>query len=343
MIFPSLLKLTKRSKFLRGGGRFISIIKFPLKMLNDDSNRRVVDQLRNQPMCNDIIKYTESPFSDDLEQMIEFKGSFCKPDPINSILRSITRVHNSLNSKKTPEIKNWLRILTGIHPEIDRKIKKLGYWKMQHSENIGTNTITYNPDYSSVDVLKWGKITPCINNDPHIKSNGKISYIRDSMRQKLDSPVVEFIQNANHIGTAFLLRNLTSERYMSTDSRNGGSEIVIKGTIAKETAHGCSLNADVHHNERMESIRMQCINDAISYLRRDGTDSYKLVNHITPLTNKDISHGIGAILKDPLNIEYNIPIKGSPKKYEIDQSGQRVLKSPTDINNDVLKPEKIDE
>lgn len=350
MIHPNTVIYSKRPSNLKSRSS-VDVIKLPLEKHSSDSDRGVIDQIRSQPKPNDINKYTISPFSNDIQHMVKLLGSYCKKNSINEISNYINQIHEDLNSKEAPEIKNWLRILTGLHPDIDKKIKKLGYWQMPYSEVMGTNTVLYYAGPDAVDITNWAKTPRFTTNDiewftevwesPH--------YIRESLRQKIDSPAVEMIQNANHTTTKYLRRNLIWESLITTKPVTGGEVAQIRPImpIVPIINHGASLNNDWYHQTYriMNGPTMDkhiCKHDIICHLTSNGYYVHLLVNHLTPLLNNSTAQDVNAKFIYPIGIEETFPRRSISLVADIDNSGQKVLKKPLTINNDVLKPEIIE-
>ena len=124
MIHPNVIIYSKRSSGLITG-KSAKVTDLPLSKLKDNTDRCVIDQIRAQPKPNNISKLSSSEFSEDVSQMVELLGSQCKKNSISEMYKTIEKIHNTLNDKSIPEIKNWIRIMTGMHPAIDKKLKKI--------------------------------------------------------------------------------------------------------------------------------------------------------------------------------------------------------------------------
>jgi hypothetical protein len=339
MIHPNVISYTLRPSDLKNR-KAISILKLPQKNQSDTADRCVIDQIRCQPKPNEISNLSQSSFKDDISQMVGLLGAYCKNKPIDEIYKNIEQIHGTLNNKAAPEIKNWIRLLTGLHPELDKKIKNLGFWKTPYSEAIGTNTITYYPGPESVDIIYWSKAPTLTTNEVKTPPLQNPSFIRESIREKLDSAVVELIQNSNHLTMQYLRRNLIWESLLTT-AKGTGREAVQSRPIDASTVHGVSLNNDWYHGDRVAACRSSCKSDAVNYLCKNGANCDKLVNHLTPLINSCKAQTVAARFESPLGVEETFPRRLSNLIADIDNSGQKVLKTPDKINNDVLKPEII--
>lgn len=340
MIHPNIVIYETRPIELKNR-KSIPVIQLPLNAGSNSTDRCIIDQIRNQPKPNELSDLTTSPFKTDIAQSVKLAGSFCNKTSTVEIVKTITEIHETLNNKATPELKNWLRLLTGIHPEVDKQIRSLGYWKMPYSEVIGTNTILYYAGPDAVDIFYWAAKPQYTSNEVGTVSNNACSYIRESVRQKLDTVAVEMIQNANHMTTKNMRRNLIWESKLTT-AKGSGAEITQSRPIAPAKTHGASLNNDWYHGTyRVSPMRGACRSDVITHLRSGGYNVDLLVNHLTPLTNTCKAQSVAARFESPLGIEETFPRRSSALKADIDNSGQPVLKKPTSINNDVIKPEII--
>jgi uncharacterized protein YqgV (UPF0045/DUF77 family) len=320
----------------------INVTELPFNTHTGKTDRCVIDKIRCQPKPNSIIEQTTSYFSEDIKQMVELLGSQCKANSIDEIFNTIQKIHETLNDKDVPEVRNWIRILTGMHPMVDKKLKQLGYWKKPCSECMGTNTVLYSADIHSVDMTNWAN-NSSLNNEVTDISLTAPTYIRENTRHKLDSAVVELIQNAGHLTTLYQRRNLIWEANLSTKGCSCGNEQAEKRPIPASKTHGASLNPDWYHTQRITQCKDQCRNDIINHLQYDGYDVDKLVNHLNPLRNVCKAPDMNAAMQAPLGIEETFPLRNAFIRIDIDNSGQVVLKNPGKVNNDVLEPVVLDE
>lgn len=346
MIHPNVIVYEQRSTDLKAR-KAVPVTNLPAENFSADNDCGIIDKIRSQPKPNEIAKLTTSYFKKDIEQMVKLLGAYCKTNSISEITKIIKEIHGTLNDKDTPEIKNWIRLLTGLHPEIDKQLKALGYWKMPYSEVMGTNTVIYYAGPDAIDIMYWAKQPKFTSNivewftDPWESP----SYIRESVRQKLDDAAVEMIQNTNHVTTKNLRRNLIWESRLTTE-KGSGAEIPQERPIERSVPainHGSSLNSDWYHQTYriMPNNKPHCRTDIIDHLKSGGFDVYKLVNHLTPLININRAQSVNARFEAPLGIEETFPRRPAGLVADIDNSGQKVLKVPTAVNNDVLKPEII--
>lgn len=346
MIHPNVISYQSRPAGLNTSQVFY-VYQIPLASDGANIDAGIIEQIRSQPKPNDIINYTSSPYKQDITQAVKLMGAYSSPSSLQKTFNAVTEIHETLNGKAAPEIKSWIHLLTGIHPLIDKKIKVLGYWRMPYSEVIGTNTILYYAGTDSIDITNWAETPKFGTNEvvwfltpwesPH--------YIRESIRQKLDSSVVEMIQNAGHTTTKFLRRNLIWESMISTDA-GSGAEASQKRPIAPDNAHGLSLNNDWYHQsyrimDGYNEAKNYGRQDAIQHLQSGGYDVYKLVNHLTPLINNSKAMDRSTRFQFPLGVEETFPNRPSNISVDVDNAGQKVIRSTSVVNNNVLKPEVI--
>lgn len=345
MIYPNVITYTQRSQNLQGR-RTVPIIQLPMELQSPTADRGMIDQIRSMPKPNDIAKYTNSPFSIDIAQMVKLLGAFCKPNSITEICDTISEIHGTLEAKEVPEIKNWIRILTGLHPTIDNQIKNLGFWSMPYSDAIGTNTIMYYAGIDAVDISYWINPPLATTNEVTWSVNPieNPSYIREGVRQKLNSNVVEMIQNASFLTTKYLHRNLIWESEVTTEAGTGNETVQTRPIMPKVPAinHGASLNNDWYHQTyRIPACKPIALTDVINHLTTGGYDVHLLVNYLTPLVDDNVAQDVTARFEAPLGIEETFPRRPTTLVADIDNSGQKVLAAPTIVNNDVLTPEII--
>ena len=348
MIHPNVIVYSLRPDELKSRKTHL-VTKLPLKGPAMDKDRGYIDHIRSQQKPNEISEKTTSAFKEDIAQMVKLMGAYCQKASISKINAVIKEIHGTLSSKKPPEIKGWVKLITGLHPQVDKQTRTLGFWKMPYSEVIGTNTLLYYPGTPSIDITAWAV-------KPYYKDNivewrtkpwTAPHYIRESVRQKLDpSSVVQFIQNANLSTTKYMRRNLIWESLITTKSDSGGAESGQSRPIKPKVPainHGASLNNDWYHQHYriMTKCKPTAKDNAIAHLDSSEKVSY-LVNHLTPLDNCHIAQRTTTQYKAPLGVEETFPRRPTGLAIDVDNSGQPVYKSASTVNNDVLKPEIIE-
>lgn len=344
MIHPNVVKYTDTPAAVRNRTT-LPVTSLPASNLPATADRCIIDRIRSQPKPPDIHVLNTSAFASDVKLMVSFIGAYCSADAINAIYQKIQEIHDTLNSKDPPEIKNWIRLLTGLHPELDNKIRSLGYWAMPYSEYIGTNTITYYPHLDSIDLTNWGKKPKFTTNKVEWFTEPweAPQYIREVTRHKMSAASVDYVQNSNHIAVKCLKRNIIREAYTSTKPGTG-SVYAQPRPIMPEVSHGVSLNNDWYHQTyrimTSGGVKVLSKADAIAHLTSSGQNVHKLVNHITPLNNICSAQSTTAQFIAPLGVEETAPHRPSVS-IEVDNSGQKVLATPSAINNNSLIPEII--
>lgn len=349
MITPNVIIYQTRSEPLKNRKAY-DVIEIPKQSQGANIDAGIIDQIRNQPKPNDIKKHTISPYDEDIVQMVRLMGAYCLPNSVLKIYRAIEKIHNTFNEKKTPEVKNWIKLLTGLHPDVDKKIKNLGYWKKPYSEVIGTNTIVYYPTIESIDITNWGQKPKFVNNEVKwfLEPWESPSYLRETVRHKLDSSAVEYIQNANLLTTQIQRRNHIYEAFQSTEMGSGTEKTQVRPIepIVPTINHGVSLNNDWYHQffrimPGTAGAKFLSWNNAYNHLTEGGFLVYRLVNHMEPLLNVNTAYPTNSRFVKPLGVEETFPNRKSNLYVDVDNSGQVVLNNTGEINNDVLEPEII--
>jgi len=349
MIDPNVIIYQQRSSEMTSR-ESLNVLDIPVEVENKSQDARIIDQIRNQPKPNEIGDKTESVYKTDIQQMVKLLGSYCQINSIQEIAKVIKEIHDTLNQKDAPEVKDWVRLTTSLHPEIDNQIKEYGYWKMPFSEMIGTNTILYYAGPDSIDITFWAKAPMFTTNEVKwfLTPWSSPQYIRESTRHKLDSAIVEMIQNAHHTTTQYMRRNLIFEALQTTEKLTGAEKRQKRPIepIVPDINHGVSLNNDWYHQKYriMDGTYMNKNfgkHDALYHLTEKGFGYYVhlMINHLTPLLNASVAQAHTTDLAG-LGVEDTFP-RRKAKQPSVDFSGQIVFDTPTDVNNDVLKPEII--
>lgn len=352
MIHPNVIIYQEKAYGQKESGG-LPVTKIPLEDY-PDSDHGKIDHIRSQFKPNEIDQVTQSPFAEDIQQMVKLLGSFCKKNSINEIVKIVTEIHGTLSGKDAPRIKNWIRLMTAMHPDVDNRIKQLGYWKKPYSEIIGTNTVIYSAGPGEVDITFWAKKPMFEDNiiEWFLGPWKSPSYIRESVREKLDSGVVAYIQNSNHRTTVDMRRNLIQESVWTTQ-RITGAEIRQRRPVkpvVPEINHGLSLNNDWYHQTYriMDNCKVKELskNDAIAWLDSGGYLVHLLVNHLEPLINANsaLQHKISQF---DHGVEETFPTRFSAhgdeaKQNYVDNTGRNIFNNASDVNDDVIKPEIIE-
>lgn len=324
------------------------LISLPDVNVEDTIDVEYIDKIRNQPLPNDIATLTNVELKEDLADLVKLLGQFCREESLFKILTVIEEIHEKLNDKEPHIIKNWVRLLTGIHPKIDNVIKEeLPYFKNDYSEVMGTNTISYYADESAIDIFFWTAAPLFTTNEVTftLEPYRAPSYIRESVRQKLPSDVVEFIQESNRRVQRQFRQNVIYDATITTADVTG-SEVAQQRPIGYKLAHGVALNNDWYHQTfrimNGETNKFWGKHDAIYKLYEPQSNGYfvhLLFNYITPLTPEQEAEKRVALLKDPLGVEETFPRAKTGLQTKIVQNGQRVLDTKRLVNDDAIVPE----
>lgn len=332
--------------------KVLPVIEPPKAITAEGIDSGNIDIIRNQQLPNEIEEHTTSPLKKDIEQMVKLLSGYCSINAIAKIQQVVKEIHDTLNSKKNPELKQWVRQLTGLHPKIDQYEKSsLDYWKNVYSEGMGTNTILYSVDTSNIDIKFWTQAPPN-------QAMGNLmtwtlapweapTYIREGLRQKLDSEIVEFIQAAGHITAKYFRRNVIFDAMGTTKEATGGEEPQVR-PVEHGMAHGASLVSDTYHQKFRiidggELNKFWGKQNAIYKLDSSGYFVHVLINHLEPLINGVEAADYSYTFKKPLGIETDtFPKKAANLTFNVNQSDEPVLTRPTAVNDAVIKPEIVE-
>jgi len=326
----------------------ISLLEVPDCESKPNIDAGNIDKIRNQLLPTDIDIHTTSTYKDEIVQMVNLLNSHCKELSIDEIIKTIKEIHETLNNKKASLIKGWTRLLTSLHPLIDDEIKNLPYWKTLYSEIIGTNTILYHADMNSIDIMFWSKKplsnAKTCNIEWSLSPSQSPSYLRDSVREKMDSKAVEFLQNAGQATSSCLRRNIIFDAIQTTLPETGG-EVPQKRPILEDVPHGVSLANDWYHQvyriiDGDASNKNMGRHDAIHKLSSGGYFVHLLVNHLTPLLNITKAERRAYINKNPLGVEVDtFPFKADKElEYWSLENNDRVLPVSQTVDDNVIKP-----
>lgn len=309
----------------------------------DENDSSYINMIRCQPSPNEIDKVSISDLNFDISQMVKLLGAYCKTNSIEEIKKVVTSIHNSLPEKNVSIVKNWVNYLTGLHPKIDDHLKTLEYWKKLYSELIGTNNIIYYADTSCIDISFWVK-------NPLFETNEIVwftdewpspSYIRETVREKLPSVAVKFIQEAGLTCTKVQYRNVVLESQRTTESGTGAEKGQSR-PIGNGEVHGSSLNNDWYNQSMrtMPEVKEAMFNYAINHLDDRGVFVHVLVNHMQPLVTDAAAEKSAITFSDPIGVEETFPRANTSITIDTDLNGNRILRNPTSVDNDSLKPIK---
>lgn len=330
------------------------LITLPDTQLRKELNQEIVDKIRNQPLPNDIAVLTSSEQKEEIADLVKLLGQYCTENSLENVLTVIREIHEKLNDKQgQPQIiKNWVRLLTGLHPKVDEVIKnELPYFKNNFSEVMGTNTISFYADESAVDLWFWSKTPLILDNfvefflDPYTAP----TYIRESTRQKLTNEVIEYIQSANQQVNKQFRDNVIYDALLTT-ADVVGSEVPQRRPIPYKEAHGVALNSDWYHQTFRildgERNKFWGKHDAIFKLYEPHPDGYfvhLLFNYLTPLIPSIKAEKRGYKRKAPLGVEETFP--RAKERLEMDSiaNNQRIVSNDgVTVNDESIEPEVVE-
>lgn len=240
-----------------------------------------------------VANYEES----DLKKLNGAKTSI---ESFSKIEALIGTIHRQFKDYETAVIKNWLKILRKIHPEVDENIKDLLYFK-PISDEIGSRTLGYYPDTQSLDLEDWGTDKP--------------KPIRYNIEYKINKNDLDNINNSYKLLNQAMVRNLSTE---FTEER--------KANYNHNEAHDYHIAGDSTYSERMKETSL--INLIEQKIKELLEDSYRLITYLNVISN------YGEAVKGPIEIEIN------GKYYEVGLKGNPYQKQITAINNSPLIPVK---
>lgn len=322
-----------------------------------------IEKIRAIPLFEGIDVQSVSTLANDVYQMRELLKCYESKDTTADFMAVIHNIHETFATKLLPiditpykgvaNVRNWVKLLTNIHPIIDSSISdaldqlplfKMCYFK-DTSEIIGHNIILDTSDTSNVDITLWKETSEFLDNKV-VKSNklwSAPSYIRENIRHKLDSSVVRLVQSANSRLSGAMARNAVSEAFYATDML-GGTVRVVRPLPPIPIAHGLSLVSDTYQREiRILAMSVEsAYKDALSYLSQyyDMGDFlvHVIVNHLHPMGIYMEADCSAIKYQTPTGVEETF----SPATYNLslitDHRGNRMDIQETKINNNVIVP-----
>lgn len=337
MNMPLLNQASTRSVLV--AGRYSTpVVMLPITQFDSTNDRRVIEKIRNQPKYNNPVYKCRSEFNTDVVRMAAFLGSFCQSNPISCLFRVAQEIHSNFDGMAAPEVRDWIRQLSSLHPLLDARLRTLSYWNTPYSENVGATTLLHDAGLESIDVKQWTKAPVLLSNVVSNGGNDSVpTYLRETTRHKLDSNIVRLIQGANYAASIYASRNLVWEA-MSATEENTGKESVQVRPIGAAQSHGASLNSDWYYNEyHLSPSRTKCLDAVKNELNKQGNVS-SLINHLTPLRDRNQSQDVLARFDNELGIEETFPRTKGYAPIDVDNTGQPIYKTPSNINDTVLLP-----
>ena len=324
-----------------------------------------IDKIRALPLFEGMDINSVSTCANDVYQMRELLKCFQKKDNITEIMSVIHSIHETFATKLIPiditpykgvtNVRNWVNILTNIHPLIDSSLRdsleQLPLYKMCYfkptSEIIGHNIILDTSDTSNVDITAWKETSEFLDNRiiKLPKTWSAPSYIRENIRHKMDSSVIRLIQQANAHLAGCLARNAVSEAYYQTDPAGG----VVRGVRASPIPlpHGLSLVSDTYQRELRVLLMSvdEAYKDSVSFLSQYYNYGdflvHLVVNHLHPMGLYQEADNSAITYQTPTGCEETF----SPATYNLslttDHRGNPLNIQSDSVNDNVIIPAVI--
>lgn len=315
----------------------VNITNIPEIINKSNVDPGYIDFIRNQPLFRDIEKYTEvSELKDDFKQLVQLLGSYCKINSIDQIKQVVKQIHDSLNNKKPYLIKDWTRLLLNLHPKIDQTLKTLPFFQ-SYGEVIGTDTILYYADSSSIDIVYWAKQPAFLTNEIvwTTTPQNALSFIRETTREKISSAVVKYIQNAGQVVSSLMSKNIIYE-YNTTTEDGTGNEVVQTRPVDPSIAHGVALKNDTNFVQLISDLKETEKKSIIDKLDQGGYLVHLLINHLNPLNEEKVINHKVISTKAPLGIEESFPNTDPTRTTNIGNNSQKILNSSKNVNDTVI-------
>lgn len=352
--------MSQQAKELRPG--FIETLPQVSKSSLNYIDSEPISRIRALPLVNDVYLNTISNLYRDILQLIRFEGAGQSPDAIDDMRTMIDTINDTaalrllptdtIPDKGAATIKDWVKYLKGLHPRLDlylqdQKNVRLSYFK-NISDQIGSITVLHSADTSTIDPSAWGNQTDLTSNNiektttPWFAPN----FIRETMRQKMSSSVVNFIQSSNSKLTVSLQRNLPTETWKTT-APNIGSEVWQVRPVQPVLTQGAHLNADWYHWQfrvypPIIGLKEKGLMDSLDYLNRyfDRGDYtvHVLLQHLHSMKPYAEAEGHGISMSQPFGPEDTFPTKDSNISLITDLKGQPLLNRADYVDNTILKP-----
>ena len=349
---------------------FVELIPSIPKATFNSVESNAIDVIRSIPWPNGIQNCNVSSMYRDVERMQKLLGAFQRTSSIEE-LRTIIFDINQCMAIKHPlysipppyipdvgatNIRNWVRLLKGLHPRIDLELNFTKETQMfffrDVSEEIGSITVTTNADTSTIDQSAWGNGTELMHN---VRGRNTLpfyapSYIRETLRQKLDSNVAKIIQSSNTSLATHMQRNLPTETWKSTTPITGGECWQVR-PVQPMLTQGAHNNPDWYHWQYrtltlnpLMGLKEQGLKDSLDYLNKyynlgDFT-VHALVNHLTPLKPFAEAEKRTIEQSTPQGIEETFPTANVTQRSLTYLNGQLVNSVERDVKSDdtILKP-----
>lgn len=321
----------------------ISILKIPEGTVSLKKNTDVVDFIQNMPLPNNIEIDTTSSYKADIDSLVTLLGSYTTKNSIEEMKAAVVGIHARMVDMPYGTVRSWVDRITGIHPTLDGFISKnLPFFMVPYSEVVGTNTLTYVTDTDSTDISNWGRKPTNMGNTItwNTKNQNSLSFMRESVREKLPSGVVYMISSGSHTTSKAIKGCLIYDAFQTTKDGTGGEDIQER-PIPPKTPHGTSLNNDwCHPAFRIlpgDLNKKWSKDDVIFNMFRGGCPVHVLINHLEPLTFDKAANLKYIGLDGAQKIETVL----ENKEILVTSNGQRALPVSKTVTEDALKPEEV--
>lgn len=219
--------------------------------LNNYESYDVADT-RSLPFSNNP-KWNIDPLQKDLQDS--------KTIGLDAIVQVIGKIHDTLDEEGTINIREHVRTLQQIHPNIDKQLINLKYFKPM-SESVGAPFLAYTIDKSALPYVYW--ISPL----PELKPLA----VRQNIINKLDSATLFSIEAAYTSLNQKLASNISNE-YLVEDPNN------IQP--AHNTSHAYHIVGDYlwyvnHINNKLPNKVLERMKESDP----DFVDTIQLVNYL---------------------------------------------------------------
>lgn len=351
---------------------FIELLPVTSKGCFNSVDFNNINYIRSIPWPNNADQSNVSSMFRDVKRMKKLLGAFQFTNSIEEIRSRIFDINQCLAIKHpiysvpppympdvgATNIRDWIKFLKGLHPRLDLELdffkETLLYYFRDFSEEIGSITVTTNADTSTIDQSAWGNSTDIVTNKRQRDTLPFYapSYVRETLRQKLDANVAKIIQSSNTALTTNMQRNLPTETWKSTKMVTGG-ECWQQRPVPYMLTKAAHNNADWYHWQYrvltlnpLNGLKEKGLKDSMDYLNKyfDHGDFivHAQVNHLTPL--KPFAEAEKRVIEqsDPVGIEETFPTANTKNRAVTYINGQTVGIAERNINNDdiILKPIK---
>jgi len=239
-----------------------------------------------------VLNYNNSNFT----KLNNAKVSLDSLNKINSVVETI---HREFETKTTATVKSWIKLIKHIHPQVDKNLEDLLYFK-PISNDIASRTLGYYVDTQSLDLADWKTKLP--------------TPVRLNLQHKLDPNDLNNINSSYHELNKVMCLNLSTE---FTEER------ATRPNITGLNAHDYHIAGDSSYSSHIRNpiVILGVIGNLLSIF----LGSIRLINYLVPISNygKAISGSIDINIKDNV---YSVNVKGAPYQKAVKAVDKSVLK-----------------